>query len=545
MLRYGIYARKSDDDTSVTEKSIDDQVAELETIKERDSLLVVRKWRESKSAKIPGKRQAFTEMIRLIEKGTIDAILVWHVNRLVRNMEEGGKLVQLFVEGKIKEIRTPSGTYKTGDNILPLVVEAASAAQFSLDHTNAVNRGRRSKTRQGGWNHKAPQGYLNKRHQYISRIGIIEKDPERFDLIRKVWEMALTGAYTYKQIQTTLNDTWGYRTRRTQKRAPSRLSEDAIRELLANPFYAGNIREEGEIIAGEHKDIAMITIDEFQRVQEIFGKRFHQSVHEYEYPYTGLMHCAYCAQSVTAETRRIKSSGRLWTGYHCSNSGNKCTAKGMDHEFVERKVVEALESVSIDPDLCEIAIDNIIRSLDNQTKPAQALYELQHKTLAGCEEELKKLTQMWLKGLIRDESRYKQLEGEILSTKNDLTCEVEKSQSELATMRANALAAGNFIMFARDKFMTANVSKKREIAHALGFTYKFYGIEKDIALEVHPILVEVVKFAKQSETTLELKSRYLATGSNKQKTSLLQPVSSSGGSKPARTADLHNVNVAL
>ena len=153
---YGQYARKSDDDKSVTEKSITDQLTELKPIIEREGLLVVKTWQESKSAKIPHCRPHFSEMISLIEKGKINGIICWHINRLVRNMGEGGLLVQLFVEGKIKEIRTPSGIYRSGDNILPLVIEAASATQYSLDHTKNVNRGMKSKFAKGGLQLQSP-----------------------------------------------------------------------------------------------------------------------------------------------------------------------------------------------------------------------------------------------------------------------------------------------------------------------------------------------------------------------------------------------------
>lgn len=504
MLKYGIYTRKSDDDKSVTEKSITDQLAELEIIQQRNDLLVVKSWKESKSAKIPDKRPLYAEMISMIEAGEIDAILCWHINRLVRNMKEGGALVQLLIDGVIKEIRTPYGTYRSGDNILPLVIEAASATQFSLDHTKNVNRGMKSKTQRGGWNHRAPQGYLNVRHPYNPDIGQIAKDPERFDLIRKAWDMMLTGAYTRRQVQHSLNDVWGYRTRITMKQGGTPLSYAAVCKIFTNPFYAGFIQEEGQVLKGEHTDIAMVTLEEFQRVQEIIGRQLGQAPKNYEYPYTGLMICAYCGQQVTGETKLIKSNGQLWVNYHCSDSGNHCTAKGMSEDKVEAKIVEALESVTIDPELCEIAIENIVSELDRQAEPLQTVYSQQAKTLVDCENKLNELAQMWLRGLIRDESRYKALESEILETKNNLTIEVEKSQAELAKARANALAAGNYIKFARDRFMAATPSRKREIAHALGCKYLFYGIEKKIVIEVHPLLVEVVKFAKQVEASLEL-----------------------------------------
>ena len=129
MLRYACYRRKSDDDSSLTEKSLGEQQQECKRVEERERLNVVWSKGESKSARKAGKRAVYDEMIELIKEGKVDAILCWHVNRLARNMKEGGEIVDLFVNGQIKEIRTPSSLHRTGDNILPPVIDSASAAQ--------------------------------------------------------------------------------------------------------------------------------------------------------------------------------------------------------------------------------------------------------------------------------------------------------------------------------------------------------------------------------------------------------------------------------
>lgn len=529
MLKYAIYVRKSDDDKSVTEKSIREQLEEVQTVVDREKLSVVKTFEESKSAKKPNNRPLYSEMIGMIEKGEIDAIVCYNVNRLVRNMEEGGKLVQLLIDGVIKEIRTPYGVHKSGENIISLVVEAAQATQFSLDLTKAVIRGMDGKLKRGGWNHIAPQGYLNARDRLNPDVGIIIIDPERYDPIRKAWDMALTGAYTIAQITYTLDKVWGYRRRQTRKTGGGPLSDTAVSEILSNIFYAGFVRSKGQAYKGQHFDIAMVTPDEFARVQVNLGKMPAQSVRKLSYPYTGLMLCAYCGQQITAETKTIKSNGKVWVGYHCSDSYNQCTQRGMDHDSVEERVVAKLDSITIDEELCDIAVDNIVRSLEIQVKPIEAVYAQQSASVVACEEKLDDLANMWLRGLITDETRYKTLKAEIEAEKSSLSSAAEKAQAALARARTNAIAAGNFIKFARTKFMIAEPERKREIAHALGFSYTFYGREKELDIVVHPILVEVVKFINENKPALELKRTRFATGSDKQKTDILQPVSSFGG----------------
>jgi len=513
MLRYGVYARKSDTDEAVTEKSIGDQLAEILPIIDREQLSVVGKpLQESQSAKIPNKRPKYAELIAMVESGKIDAVVCYHINRLVRNMEEGGKLVQLLIEGKIQEIRTPTSIHRTGDNILPLVIEAASATQFSLDLSKRVTIGMRSKYKKGGCNYKVPQGYINARDPLNLEVGIIIKDSERYDLIQKAWDMMLTGAYTPKQIADTLNDVWGFRTRKTMVRGGDPIMPKTVSGMFSNIFYAGFMKERGQIVKGEHYEMAMVTAEQFNRVQEIMQKNPVQSPHTHEYPYTGLMLCAYCGQQVTAETRTL-ANGNRWQSYHCSDTYVRCTKQGMQHKVVEQKIISALESITLDPELCEIALDNILRDLNSQTSKVQTLYGQQNRALEESEAQLSNLAEMWIKGLMRDEKLYKTKEEEITSKKNDLVVEVEKCRRELETMRANAMSSSNYVVFARDNFMVGGMERKREIAHALGVKYLFYGKEKEIDVEVHPLLLELVNFAYQLEKPLAVDE----IGSDKQK----------------------------
>src|SRR5206468_12380277 len=110
-------------------------------------------------------------------------------------------------QGMLKEIVTAERTCKPEDNMLLFAVESGLANQFILDLRKATMRGTQSKLQHGGTPFKAPQGYANVRQGDESWI---EKDPDRFDLVRKMWNMLLTGTYTVRQIATIASTEWGY-----------------------------------------------------------------------------------------------------------------------------------------------------------------------------------------------------------------------------------------------------------------------------------------------------------------------------------------------
>jgi hypothetical protein len=470
-------------------------------------------------------------MIGMIEHGQIDAILCWNINRLARNMEEGSKIAQLIIDGAIQEIRTPSGRYTTGDNVLSLFFESVSATQFSLDHSKNMVRGMGSKFKKGGCNYKTPQGYLNARDPMNPDIGTVIKDPQRFDLIRKGWDMFLTGAYTPVQVIRTLNDVWGYRTRQTKKLAAAPLGDSFGYKIFKNQFYAGYVKQNGKIVKSSEFE-AMVSAVEFARVQELLKTHKKQAYRTHELAYTALMICSACGQQVTGEIRNI-SSGE-WENYCCSNSYGKCTKHGMSRVVVENKIVESLDSITVHADLCKIALDNIIRNLNSQTAGVHSLYEQQNSALGQIETKLNNLAEMWISGLMHDEATYKTKELALTTERSNLIVEVDTCRNELEHMRANAIAASNYVVFARDNFMVSSDSRKREIAHALGTEYLFNGKEKTLDLQVHPLLLEVVKFTREVQASCELEK----SGSNKEKTGDFAPVLSSGGPKEIRTPDL-------
>lgn len=511
MFRYALYARKSDEDTKLTEKSIGEQLDLWRTLGAQHGYIIAREFEESKSAKVPGVRPCYNEMMRLIEKGQINAILCWNINRLVRNMKEGGALAQLLVEGKLREIRTPSECYKPGDNILPLVVQAATSTQYSLDLAQAVLRGMDGHFQRGGLNYRARQGYRNERDPLNLERGIVVPDGDRFTLMRKAWDMLLTGAYTPVQVVTVLNDDWHYRTRKTAKGGGQPLTRSAAYKLFKDPFYAGYVRYKGQLRKGQHPP--MVTEEEFQAVQTLLrtdtgeasqgaglyrGTGATQRRCRQEFAFTGLMRCGECGQQITAERHCLR--GKVYVSYHCANSYGRCTKKGLSEAQVEAEIVRLLTRLTLDEPLCQIALQNIARSLETKRGDAQAVSAQQERALDEIERQLTNLETMWLQGLMTDPARYQKREGELTAQKNKLAQEAQQSRRAWEQMRQNAQRATQYVCLARSHFLVAEAARKRAIAKALGTEYLFFGREKRLQIVPDPLLVEMARLARVSPT---------------------------------------------
>jgi len=194
MEKYFLYCRKSSEDKNRQVQSIDDQVNAMTQIAAKRGLEISGVFKESASAKQPG-RPIFNSMMERIHKGEANGLIVWKLDRLARNPIDGANIGWMLQQGNLKNIVTNDGDHHQGDNVLMMSVEFGMANQFILDLSKNTKRGMVSKCEKGWRPGVVPQGYLNNKYRDKGEKDIIN-DPDRFGLVRKMWDLMLTGAYT-------------------------------------------------------------------------------------------------------------------------------------------------------------------------------------------------------------------------------------------------------------------------------------------------------------------------------------------------------------
>ena len=148
-IRYFLYARKSSEDEDRQIQSIESQITKLKQLAQEVNLKIVKTYTEAKSAKEPGVRDVFENMIERVENGDADGILCWQINRLSRNPIDSGRISWLLQKGILKSIQTYDREYLPGDNVLLFSVESASANQYVIDLSKNVKRGLETKLQKG------------------------------------------------------------------------------------------------------------------------------------------------------------------------------------------------------------------------------------------------------------------------------------------------------------------------------------------------------------------------------------------------------------
>ena len=304
MPEYFIYCRKSSEAEDRQVLSIESQTRELEQLAEKLNLPIVEILTESKSAKAPG-RPVFNEMMQRLYRGEASGIICWKLDRLARNSVDGGSIIWAIKQHGIK-VMTPAQNYaREDDNIILMYIEFGMAQKYVDDLSKNVKRGLKTKIENGWYPGVAPAGYLNHTDKLTGQNTLI-KDPERFPLIRQMWEMMLTGLHTPPKILEIANTKWGFRTRPTRRMGGKPLARSAIYQLFTKPFYYGRFEYpvgSGTWHQGKHEP--MVTEVEYNRVQILLGRNGNPRPQSHpEFAFTGLIRCGECDRMVTADEIR-------------------------------------------------------------------------------------------------------------------------------------------------------------------------------------------------------------------------------------------------
>ncbi len=452
--------------------------------------------KESKSAEEPG-RPEFDRMIALIDKGQIDGIVGWHPDRLSRNEMDAAAITMRLRKGILKDLDFAQYFFHNSPEGIMMLQMALSQSQYQVSKLSIdVKRGIDDKLKKGWYPHRAPLGYVNDKHLDKGQK-TISPDPERFDVLKKAWDLLLTGSYSVPRVLDILNNDWGLRTPVTRSgRGGEAIARTTLYRLFANVFYAGYFVHDGTIYKGAHT--AMVSLEEFDRAQKIIGNDNPLPRRSHELPFTGLIRCARCTGQVTADVVR-KPSGRTYTYYHCQGA-NGCTKRGVPQDKLEAMIDAELAQMDLLPEFYAWAIEDIEQSIQQERAQQKALYDQRLRVLHSTDQMLDELLGMRMRNLVTDE--------EYLAKRNQLTLErarlhEEAQQSELGADRAreSCLNAAEFMKNAREWLRHGDAAMKRIVAMNLGSNYLLK--EGKIVLESHPMLVKIKEEYKTLEAEYE------------------------------------------
>ena len=348
----GIYCRLSDEDSRTGESlSIENQkLMMIKYVYER-GWIIKEIYQDDGFTGTNQKRPAFQRMLKDVQEGFINTILIKDLSRLGRNYLEVGNLAEVFLPEHGCELISLN---EPMDDMM--VFRNWFNEQHSRTTSVKVKAAKRTVALSGKYQTAIPPyGYV--RDPGNNRQLLI--DANTAHIIKKIFELRAEGN-GFRKIAIKLNEE-GIRTPRVYyyeqmdsepKNSNKYWTYSTIRKILNNETYIGNTVF-GKTATKSHKDRTTIKTDPGEWIRKedthesIISKELWEKAHKYDKKnyrpratkngkptlFSGIMKCADCGSN-------MRSKGVKQGAYICDNYGRSGTIACTSHNIQEKYLIE-------------------------------------------------------------------------------------------------------------------------------------------------------------------------------------------------------------
>jgi len=333
VTRAALYCRISSDRDD-TQLGVERQEKDLRTLcKERGWTVSGTYIDNNISAASGALRPEYQRMLRDIERGAVDAIATWDLDRLTRRPIELEEFVATCDKAGVTQIAFVGGGVDmgTGDGLLVARIKGAVAAEEVRKTRERIKR-KKLEIAEKGESHGGgtrPFGFED------DRITVVEPEAE---LIREAASRILSGASLY-----AICHDWNDRGLRTVTRKPWYVT--GLRTALIRPRTAGLRQHQGEVI-GDAVWPAILERETWEQVRAILtDPSRRQPAASRPYPLNGVIRCGECGRYLSAMPRK---NGR---NYGCRKEAGGCGHVYVSADLVEKEVFHTVLQCADSPTL--------------------------------------------------------------------------------------------------------------------------------------------------------------------------------------------------
>ena len=277
-LRCAIYTRKS------TDEGLDQDFNSLEAQRESCAAYIMSQTHEGWEALdtryddggFSGwslERPALRALMADIEKGVIDIVVVYKVDRLTRSLADFAKLVELFDRQKASFVSVTQA-FNTTNSMGRLTLNVLlSFAQFEREVTAERIRDKfRASKEKGMWmGGQPPLGYDIEHRKLV----VNQTEVERVRLIFQRYLELGSVLRLMKDLESRGICSKRWVTQKGNARGGSTFTRGALYALLQNPVYIGRIRHKDKVHDGQHE--AIIDDETWEAAQNLLARNRHES----------------------------------------------------------------------------------------------------------------------------------------------------------------------------------------------------------------------------------------------------------------------------
>ena len=302
-------------------------------------------------------RPALKALMRDIENGEVDVVVVYKIDRLSRSLGDFTDLSKIFERHNVsfvsvtQQIDTSNAAGRMMLNIL------MSFAQFEREMTSDRIRDKIYATRKKGlWSGgMIPFGYKTVDKRLVP-------DPVTAPVVRHVFARYAESA-SAKLVASELQKKFGPRTFGSKKGGDPTWRMMHVYRILRNPVYKGELlhRATGEIFHGLHEPLVDAALwEDCRRILDESAGLQPSAHRETVAILKGLVRCGHCGGAM-APVFTVKRKGLRYSYYRCVSStkvaDSECPLRGVSGELLERQVVAQLGTIFKTPEFLRLAAE--------------------------------------------------------------------------------------------------------------------------------------------------------------------------------------------
>jgi site-specific DNA recombinase len=289
----------------------------------------IAEWFEEVQTAAKRGRPVFSRMLRLLQRGNAQGVVIHKIDRSARNLRDWADLGELIDRGVQVHFAAESLDLHSRGGRLSADIQAVVAADFIRNLREETRKGFYGRLRQGLYPLAGPLGYLD---QGRGKPKI--PDPERAPLVKMAFQLYARRDLSLHQLVVEM------RARGLSNRRGGHVSLNGMSRLLNNLFYTGVIRlRSGETFAGIHEPLIPKRL--FDHVQDILRGKTNTKAFVHDFKYRRSLTCASCRQTLIGERQK----GHNY--YRCHTPG--CETKTIREEVVESSVISTLSRLWLQP----------------------------------------------------------------------------------------------------------------------------------------------------------------------------------------------------
>lgn len=300
-------------------------------------------------------RPALKKLMRDIDLGLIDVVVVYKVDRLSRSLSDFAKLIDLFDKHNVsfvsvtQQFNTTTSMGRLTLNIL------LSFAQFEREVIGERIRDKIAATkRKGMWmGGTPPLGYDTKDKKLV----INDKEADLVRLIFERFTILQSMTLLAKELRDQGYRSKGWVTKGGKERGSHTITKGTLYKILNNRTYLGEIRHLGNNYQGQHKPIVSHALWEKTRsvMKENPRKRQIRTRGLSTALLQGMCLCGGCQSTMTPTHSKKSSSGRVYRYYkasaHLKNDCEDCPVGPVPAGELENIVLNQIRLAICTPEM--------------------------------------------------------------------------------------------------------------------------------------------------------------------------------------------------